>query len=97
MQTIFTKDIGNRIKFTFKEDGALVDITGATATIILQSPAGTATAYSATVDAPNDCYYDILDADIVDAGLWFAQAKVVTSDGTFYSRKVRFKVEASLA
>ncbi len=97
MQTIFTKDAGNRINFTVKEDGALVDITGASAWVILESPSGTATAYAATVDAPNDFYYDIADADVEEAGVWKAQGKVTNSDGTFHSLEQRFRVRESLA
>jgi uncharacterized protein YfaS (alpha-2-macroglobulin family) len=82
-----------------KKDGVVWDITGATVTLYLISPGGTATAKSATVsDGPGGvAHYTTATTDLSEAGDWKVQWKVVAGAVTMWSDQIDLEVEPAAA
>jgi len=93
---IHVGDIGTQLIMTVKDDGEVVDISGASSlVIILKKPDGqsytkTGTLYTNGTDGK--MYYVSVDGDFNAAGNYKIQAIVTLPNGTFYSSISTFKV-----
>lgn len=93
-------DIGVQFILTITEDSSALDISLATTKeIIIQTPSGTSTTYTATFltdGTDGKIYYTSVDGDLDNIGQHKIQAKVVLSGGTYKSTIEKFKVKANL-
>lgn len=97
MSTLHVGDIGSVIRLTLKENGTVVDISGAsTKQIKLQKPDGTSVTKTASfTDNGTDgqLQYSTQSGDLSVAGRWYAQAYVVLGSWSGHSEKVELVVE----
>ena len=100
MNEVQLDDIKIRIILTIMEDGEAVDISAATVKqIILRSPAGVTTTFTATFltdGTEGKIYYETVSGDLNVAGLWKTQGKVEVSSGTYRSDIHSFRVHSNL-
>lgn len=94
-------DVGTSFRLTIlDQDGAAVDLTGATTTdMIFTGPNGAKFTKDADVygTATNGVIkYDVLANDFPVVGEWKVQAYVVTAAGSWYSNIVKFFVRENL-
>lgn len=94
-------DIGVRIILTIYEDGEVLDISSASIkSIIIQKPDGTTTTtHTATFytnGTDGKIYYDTVDGDLDQNGLYRTQALITLSSNTYRSNVVSFRVECNL-
>jgi hypothetical protein len=94
--------VGIPIILTMRDcDNELIDVSGATTKqIILKSPAGSATTYTASyptgeTGVEGRIAYALLANNISAAGIWTAYAKVVKSGVTYISAPEEFDVLAA--
>ena len=97
---IHLDDIGTRFLVTIKDDGNLVNVSGATIKQFnFKKPSDTVINRSATlVDAgiSGVLYYDAVAGDLDEAGHYKLQAKVAIPSGTYYTDIHTFKVHCNL-
>ena len=97
---IHVDDIGTRFLVTIKDDGNLVNVSGATINQFnFKKPSDTVVNRSATlVDAgiAGVMYYDAVAGDLDEAGHYKLQAKVAIPSGTYYTDVYSFKVHRNL-
>lgn len=97
---IHINDIGTELIVTIKDDGAVVDISGAsTMTIVIKKPDGesltkTASLYTDGTDGKME--YITQSGDIDQAGLYKIQGIVVLDSGTFHTSISSFQVHCNL-
>lgn len=97
---IHVNDVGTRFLATIKDDGVVVDIsTASSITMIFKKPDDeivnkTGTPFSDGTDGK--VYYDTLAGDLDEAGLYKLQAKVVLTNGTYYTDIYTFHVHCNL-
>lgn len=97
---IHVGDIGTQLIMTVKDDGAIVDISGAsTLSVIIKKPDGVS--YTKIGNLLNDgtdgkMYYTSVDGDFNAAGNYKIQGIVELSGGTFYTSISTFKVFCNL-
>lgn len=97
---IHVNDIGTQLIMTVKDDGAIVDISGATLLqVILKKPDGqtytkTGTLYTNGTDGK--MYYISVNGDFSAAGNYKIQGKVTIPGGTYYTSISDFKVYCNL-
>ncbi len=98
-QELHVGDSGTTLRVTVEEDGAAVDVSGATAAIILKDPSGNtaATAASFTDDGSDGQIEMVTTTEtLTEAGKWWIQAKITTDNGEWYSDTEEFYVAAIL-
>lgn len=97
---VHVNDIGTEFRITVKDDGVVVDVSGATTTqIIIRKPSGTVLTVSATLYTDGSdgiIYYNAVSGDLDEVGLYKIQAKVVIGAGTFYTSVGSFKVYCNI-
>jgi hypothetical protein len=97
---IHVDDIGTQLIMTVKDDGEVVDISGAsTLTVVIKKPDGisyTKTGTLLTDGTDGNMYYTSVDGDFNVAGNYKIQGIVVLSNGTFYTSISSFKVFCNL-
>lgn len=97
---IHVNDIGTQLIMTVKDDGEIVDISGATLLqVILKKPDGqtytkTGTLYTNGTDGK--MYYTSIGGDFSAAGNYKIQGKVTIPGGTYYTSISDFKVYCNL-
>lgn len=97
---IHVGDIGTQLIMTVKDDGDIVDISGASLLqVIIKKPDGqtytkTGTLYTDGTDGK--MYYTSLSGDFNAAGNYKIQGKVTLSGGTYYTSISDFKVYCNL-
>ena len=86
---IHKDDVGTRFLITVKDDGNLVNISGVSGAAIhqisLRKPSDTVIERNATLQdygISGVMYYDTVDGDLAEAGVYTLQAKVVVPRGT---------------
>jgi hypothetical protein len=99
---IHQNDVGTRFLVTVKDDGVLVNVSGATLRQInirkpddgiLNRPAQIISDWSAVSGV---MYYDTVAGDLDEAGQYKLQAKVSIPSGTYYTDVYSFKVHRNL-
>ena len=86
-----------RIEFALvDEDGTALDVSAATAVLVLKDAAGTVTTKSMTTTSNATAFYDTLAADLAGTGVWEYQGKI-TSGGKLYPTDIyQFNLAALL-
>ena len=101
MATVHEGDVGADITLQVIEDGAIVNITGATDRFIYaRTPSGTVKTWAATIVSGSNGtfkYRTLLAADLDEEGTWTLQGKFKLGDWTGYTEKVELLVAAALA
>ena len=99
---IHQNDVGTRFLVTVKDDGVLVNVSGATLRqinirkpddSILNRPAQIISDWRAVSGV---MYYDTVAGDLDEAGQYKLQAKVSIPSGTYYTDVYSFKVHRNL-
>ncbi len=100
---IHKDDVGTRFLITVKDDGNLVNISGVSGASIHQisfrKPSDTVIERNATLQdygISGVMYYDTVDGDLDEAGVYKLQAKVVVPSGTYYTDIHTFKVNSNI-
>ncbi len=97
---IHVGDVGTQLIMTVKDDGVVVDISGASILqVILKKPDGqtyTKTGILYTDGTDGKMYYTSVDGDFNAAGNYKLQGKVVLAGGTYYTSISDFKVYCNL-
>lgn len=97
---IHVNDVGTRFLATIKDDGVVVDIsTALSITMIFKKPDDeivnkNGTLYTNGTDGK--VYYDTIIGDLDEAGQYKLQAKVVLTNGTYYTDIYTFQVHCNL-
>ncbi len=94
-------DIGTVFRLTIlDQDGAVVDVSGASVKkILFQSPGGVLDTQDAEFSddgSDGQIEYVTVDGDLDETGVWSIQAKVTMVAGTWYSETKTFAVQANL-
>lgn len=97
---IHVNDIGTRFLATIKDDGIIVDISQAISiTMIFKKPDDEVVHKIGTLlsdGTDGQVYYDTIVGDLDEAGYYKLQAKVVLSNGTYYTDIYNFQVHCNL-
>jgi hypothetical protein len=99
---VHTDDVGTRFLITIKDDGAVVDLTGATLKqLTFKKPddstiARTATAGGGGAELSGVMYYDSVAGDLDQTGKYKLQGKVSIPSGTYYTDIYSFNVNCNL-
>jgi len=97
---IHVNDIGTRFLVTIKDDGTVVDVSGATLLqIIFRKPSDTVMTKTGTLmtdGTDGQIYYDAILGDLDEVGNYKIQGKVTITSGTFYTDIQTFKVHCNL-
>ena len=96
---IHVNDVGTRFLATIKDDGVVVDISQATSvTMIFKKPDDEVVHKAGTVLSGVDgqVYYDTIAGDLDEAGHYKLQAKVVLTNGIYYTDIYNFQVHCNL-
>tara|TARA_R110002020_G_scaffold103752_15_gene243186 strand:+ start:690 stop:1001 length:312 start_codon:yes stop_codon:yes gene_type:complete len=99
---IHQNDVGTRFLVTVKDDGVLVNVSGATLRQInIKKPDDsvlnrTASIISDWSAVSGVMYYDTVAGDLDEAGQYKLQAKVAIPSGTYYTDVYSFKVHCNI-
>jgi len=97
---IHIDDIGTRFLMTIKDDGSLVNVSGATIKQVnFRKPSDTVINRVATLvdeGISGVMYYDAIAGDLDEAGHYKLQAKVAIPSGTYYTDIHTFQVHCNL-
>ena len=99
---IHTNDIGTRFLITVKDDGTVVDLTGATLKqLTFKKPddskiVRTATAGGGGAELSGVMYYDSVSGDLDGVGMYKLQGKVSIPSGTYSTDIYSFHVYCNL-
>lgn len=97
---IHVNDIGTRFLATIKDDGVVVNVSGASLlNMFFRKPSDTvlervATIYSDGTDGK--IYYDAVAGDLDEAGFYKLQGRVALASGTYYTDIYTFKVHCNI-
>lgn len=97
---IHVNDIGTTLQLTFKDDGAIVDISAASAiTIMLKGPDDVTLSKTGILvgdGTDGKAKYVTVAGDLSSSGTWKLQGKLVFSVTTYYSDVHSFMVHKNL-
>jgi hypothetical protein len=93
-------DIGTKLLVTVTDDGAVVDISSASAlSIFIRKPNGTILTRVGTLETDGTdgkMYYITVAGDLDAAGSYKIQGQVVLPSGSYYTSTATFKVHCNL-
>lgn len=97
---VHKNDIGTLFRLEITDGGVVVDISSATTKqILLKKPDGTLLTKAANFSSDGTdgkMFYQTVDADLDQTGVWSIQGKVVLTSGTWHTSKHEFKVFENL-
>lgn len=97
---IHMNDVGTRFLMTIKDDGDIVDISGAISIhVIFKKPDDSVIYRSGTLytdGLDGKVYYDAIVGDLDMAGMYKLQAKVSLSTGIYYTDIHTFQVHCNI-
>jgi hypothetical protein len=97
---IHLNDIGTRFLATIKDNGAVVNVSGAPyLNFTFKKPDDSLISRSATIytnGTDGKIYYDTVAGDLNQAGLYKLQGQVALASGTFYTDIYNFTVHCNL-
>jgi len=100
LEEVHIGDIGTALRLVVEEDGAVVDVSTASAKlIILKKPHGTRvekTASFTTDGTDGKIQYATISGDIDEAGTWQYQGKVTIGSNVWYTEIAEFEVFENL-
>jgi len=99
---IHQDDLGTRFLVTVKDDGVVVDVSGASLRqLTFKKPSDTLMVKTASIISDASAvsgvmYYDTIADDLDEAGKYKLQGKVTLASGTYYTDIYTFQVHCNL-
>ena len=101
MGKIYLNDVGTRFEVTTKDDGIVVDISGATTKqILFKKPSGsllTKNGDFTTDGTDGKLEYSVITDDLNEVGVWKIQTKIILGGGVWSSEIEMFEVFQTLS
>lgn len=97
---IHVNDIGTRFLFTVKDNGDIVNVSGAPLiTIIFKKPSDSIIYRSGLIysnGTDGQIYYDTVSGDLDEAGYYKLQGRIGLTSGTYYTDIHTFQVHCNI-